>query len=258
MKWGGLYGPEYVNKLYSMVRYRLPGELRFVCLTDNREDIRSEVECYSCPEIEIPMPHRLYGWRKLNLFAPSDRLFNFTGDWLYLDLDVLVTGQLDKFFEYQPEKSFIVMKNWTQPNSDIGNTSVYRFRVGNDTYLLDNLLTNHKTILERFNNSQTYISRNIKEINFWPDEWCILFKVQCVPKWPLRIWKTPVLPSSASVVAFPGFPNPHQALVGEWPAKPGRRKKFYKTIRPTLWIKDIWDEAEQALTVSSDVENGSD
>ena len=34
MKWGTKYGPEYVNRLYSMVRRHLNGDFRFICLTD--------------------------------------------------------------------------------------------------------------------------------------------------------------------------------------------------------------------------------
>ena len=35
MKWGTKYGPEYVNRLYAMVRRHLSGDFRFVCLTDD-------------------------------------------------------------------------------------------------------------------------------------------------------------------------------------------------------------------------------
>ena len=34
MKWGTKYGPEYVNRLYAMVRRHLSGDFNFVCLTD--------------------------------------------------------------------------------------------------------------------------------------------------------------------------------------------------------------------------------
>ncbi|MFO7936463.1 MAG: hypothetical protein R6V06_02525 [Kiritimatiellia bacterium] len=241
MKWGTLYGPEYVNRLYNMVHRETTGELDFVCLTDNQEDINPAVRCFECPEIDIPPPHNMRGWRKLNLYAKSDSLFGLSGDWLYLDLDVVVTGPLDPFFEYKPSAPFIVMKNWTQPGSGIGNTSCYRFRVGNDTYLLTDLLNKHAEILNKFSNSQTYISRNVKQIEFWPDEWCVLFKVQCIPPWPLRFWKTPVLPESARVVAFPGVPNPHQAVRGEWPVK-ATWKKIYKVIKPATWINDFWND----------------
>ncbi|HEY1090992.1 MAG TPA: glycosyltransferase, partial [Burkholderiaceae bacterium] len=43
MKWGNKYGPEYVNRLYAMVRRHLRGEFRFVCLTDDANGV--------CPEV---------------------------------------------------------------------------------------------------------------------------------------------------------------------------------------------------------------
>lgn len=240
MKWGKLYGPEYVNILYSMVRKNVTGDLRFVCLTDNYEGINGDVELYPCPKVSIPQPHCNRGWRKLSLYDTSENLFGLTGDWLYLDLDVIVTGCLDRFFEYKPEQDFIVMKNWTQPGKNIGNTSVYRFKVGADSYLLKQLINDQDDILNQYNNSQTYISRNIKHLTFWPDEWCVLFKTHCVPSWPKRFWMTPFLPEKALVVAFPGVPNPHQAARGEWPATSW--KKLYKHIRPTPWIEEYWNE----------------
>jgi len=37
-------------------------------------------------------------------------------------------------------------------------------------------------------------------------------------------------------------PNPHEAVIGEWPAKAW--KKSYKFIRPAPWIQQAWDSAE--------------
>ena len=138
------------------------------------------------------------------------------------------------------------MQNWTQPGKGIGNTSVYRFKVGADEYLYDNLIANSSNIFKTYPNSQTYISKTIEEINFWPEDWCVLFKVQCVPSWPLRFWKDPILPKKAKVVAFPGDPNPHDAVVGRWPVK-RFYMKLYKYIKPARWIQRIWDEAETNL-----------
>jgi hypothetical protein len=240
MKWGGLYGAAYVNKLYAMTRRNVSGDLRFVCLTDDRSGIRPEVECHDCPEVDIPDPHRLRGWRKVSLFAEREGLFGLDGDWLYLDLDVVVVGRLDDFFSFEPDRAFIVMRNWTQPGKDIGNTSVYRFRVGANPELLKNLLAGYRDILTRYRNSQTYISRNVSDLNFWPDDWCVLFKTHCVPAWPRRFWVRPHLPEKARVVAFPGVPNPHQAVKGEWPCR--GYKRIYKFIRPASWIEDYWHD----------------
>lgn len=239
IKWGDLYGPEYVNRLYSMVSRNSSGCIRFVCLTDDKSDLHPNIECYPCPKISIPAPHDLRGWRKITLFSESEKLYNISGDWLFLDLDIVVTGSLDDFFLYEPEDSFVVMQNWTQPDSGIGNTSVYRFKVGSNNYLLNDLLQNHEQIIRNYNNSQTYISRNIKNIKFWPDKWCRLFKIDCVPPWPKRFWTEPYLPEGARIIAFPGVPNPHDAVLGNWPEKK-IYKKIYKKIRPTGWVSDHW------------------
>jgi len=246
MKWGTLYGPEYVNRLYAAVRRQLSGPLRFVCLTDDDSGFRPEVETYPCPLIKIPEPWCNAGWRKVTLYQSSEQLFGLEGDWLFLDLDVVITGSLDPFFEHEPGRPFVVMQNWTQPGKLIGNTSVFRFRIGAHTYLYDRLLTDFLGFRHRYRNSQTYVSREIRELRFWPDLWCVLFKVQCVPLWPIRLWQAPVLPEEARVVAFPGCPNPAEAMLGQWPEKRWH-KRLYKQIRPAQWIKSHWADAEDFL-----------
>ncbi len=245
MKWGTLYGPEYVNRLYAMAAANLTGAVRMVCLTDDPSGIRPEVQCLPCPTIDLPPPHSLRGWRKVTTFAKSNDLFGLEGEWLFLDLDVVVTGSLDDFFTFRPETDFVVMQNWTQPGQGIGNTSVYRFRVGALAWVLARLVNEQGAVLSQFNNSQTFISRTLGTLTFWPDEWCVLFKTHCLPPWPQRFWREPPLPRGARVVAFPGIPNPHEAVEGRWPAR--GYKKFYKVIRPARWIGETWDRAERAL-----------
>jgi hypothetical protein len=241
MKWGTLYGPEYVNRLYAMVRRHCHGDLRFVCLTDEAFGIRKEVETHDCPTVAIPEPFSRLGWRKLSLFSDLAHLYRMEGKWLYLDLDVVILDDLEPFFSHRPEEEFIVMRNGSQPKKRIGNTSVYRFEVGTNRHLLVDLLAKHDVLLKRYRNSQTYISEHVDNLLFWPNSWCALFKVDCVPPWPSRFWKPPHPPDSAKVVAFPGNPNPHEAMKGEWPVKKPY-KKLYKFIRPATWISEAWCE----------------
>jgi len=238
MKWGTLYDAGYVNKLHGMVSRSVTSKFRFVCMTDDPQGLNPGIECKDCPAIEGPLPWRETGWRKIALWAET--LPDMEGDWLFLDLDVVITGSLDAFFEYMPGKAFVVMQNWTQPGQHIGNTSVYRFRVGSHAHLLAELNRDFLSVIQRYGNEQIFVTRNITDIEFWPDEWCVLFKVQCVPAMPMRWWRAPRLPNGARVVAFPGFPNPGDAAVGNWPAQ--SYKKLYKHIRPAAWIKDFWYE----------------
>ena len=67
MKWGDLYGPEYVNRLYSMVCVMRVVLLDLSVLRTTNLSY-SNIECYPCPEIHIPYPHKIRGWRKVTLF----------------------------------------------------------------------------------------------------------------------------------------------------------------------------------------------
>lgn len=95
MKWGKKYGPEYVNRLYAMVRRHLKGDFRLVCLTDDGVGIRDEVECLPIPPLNLPagIPER--GWNKLATFSAD--LHGLRGTALFLDVDVVITGPLDDF-----------------------------------------------------------------------------------------------------------------------------------------------------------------
>lgn len=243
MKWGTLYGADYVNNLYSMVDRNITGPFRFVCLTDNRDGIRDEVECHECPTIELPKEKRNLPFRKLNLWGLEIPGLKTGEPALFLDLDVVITGNIDCFFEYDAPngEDFIVCENWTSGNGEVGNTSVYRFIVGSHPYLLTNMIENHSTFLKKYRNSQTYISREIKKgsMHFWPATWCRSFKVHCVPKWPLRWIFEPKLPEDTRIVIFPGTPNPHEAMLGKWPGP--WYKKCYKYIRPTRWVAENWN-----------------
>lgn len=236
MKWGTRYGSDYVNRLFSMVQRHTRRPTRLVCFTDDSEGIRSEVETYPLPHIVLPESKKWRPWRKISLWQKD--LPGLSGEVLYLDLDVVVTGGLDDFFDYKPGH-YCVARNWTQPNSGIGNTSVYRFPVGGHTYLYELIMNRGEELIARYRNSQTFISREISDMEFWPDQWCLSFKHSLVPFWPLNLFVAPALPPETKVVAFTGKPDPDEALEGRWPHTRWYHA-FYKRVRPAPWIAEHW------------------
>ncbi len=237
MNWGTAYGADYVNRLYSMIARNTQQPFRLVCYTDSKVGIRSEVECFDSPEVDVPTPKLNRCWRKLSLWASE--LPGLSGTVLFLDLDIVITGSLDDFFTFRPEADFCVIHNWTHPDRMIGNTSAYRFEVGSHPEILTRFLENHQAVLNRYQNSQTYVSSCLeRSIAFWPPEWCRSFKRHCVPRGVTRWFRQPRLPVGTRLVAFPGRPNPHEALEGKWPAP--WYKRVYKHIRPAAWIEQHW------------------
>ena len=86
-----------------------------------------------------------------------------------------------------------------------------------------------------------YISKTIKEQNFWPKNWCQSFKHNLLPRWPSRIWKSAKLPSDTSIVAFTGKPDPEDVLIEKWPVpKKKFYKKIYKQVKCPDWLTNNW------------------
>lgn len=236
IKWGTRYGSDYVNRLYSMVMRNTKKETRFVCFTEDGTGIHDGVEIKPLPPINIPERVANRPWRKVSLW--QDPLDDITGDVLFFDLDLVITGSIDEFFTFEPGK-FAVIHNWTQPEKSVGNTSVYRFTVGQHKFIFDQFNEDPEKFLSQYRISQQYISDQIKDKVFWPKEWCVSFKHSLMPPWPLRFFKAPELPEETKVVAFTGKPDPEDAVIGKWPEK-NILKKTYKHVKPTKWIAEHW------------------
>jgi hypothetical protein len=235
IKWGDKYPAPYVNKLYGMVGRNLKRAHRYVCFTDDpRGEIRPEVELMPIPPIRLPEYRRNRPWRKVSLFAPT--LGDLTGPTLFLDLDIVVVGGLDDFFDHRPGE-FCVAENWSQKGEGIGNTSVYRFEVGKYADLYEHFHAKHDEVMGGFRNSQTFISRYLgPRMTYWPHEWVRSFKLDSLPSFLARAFVTPKIPDGARIIAFPGDPKMPDAARGEWPGG------FHKFLRKTPWIDEHWRE----------------
>jgi hypothetical protein len=237
MKWGTRYPADYANRLWSMIKRNTKRPTQLVCYTDDVTGLDSEIVAYPLPNITLPDRVTWTPWRKISLWAPS--LEGLSGNVLFLDLDLVITGSLDEFFDFEPNSTFCVIENWTQMGSGIGNTSVYRFKVGAHPYLLHDLEQRPEEILAKYRNEQTYLSPLITEKTFWPAQWCVSFKHNLMPRWPVNFVKVPPLPSDVKLVAFTGKPDPDDARDGKWPVN-AAWKKLYKHVRPTPWIGEHW------------------
>jgi len=237
LKWGKRYGSDYVNRTYAMAMRNTSRPLRVVCFTDDPVGIRPEVDVKPMPPFDLPERMRYHPFRRMFIFQKE--LADLQGNVLHLDLDLLITGSIDAFYDHKPELDFVVAENWTQPGQGIGNMSVFRFRVGALTRVWDRFRPDPMAMMDLYRNSQTFVSRTLGHVDFYPAEWCLSFKHSLVPPWPLNFFKTPALPPEARIVAFTGKPDIDEAARGEWPVTAGW-KKLYKHVRPTPWINEHW------------------
>lgn len=235
MKWGSRYPAYYVNRLAAGVARHLARPHRFVCFTDDTDGLDPAIEAYPLPQLDLPEgPER--GWRKLSVFA--ERLVDLSGTALFLDLDVVITGPLDGFFELPG--SFRIIRDWNRAFASTGNSSVFRFEIGAHPQLLGYFNANANWVTGGYRTEQRFLSDYMAQrhlLEFWPEGWCASYKTDCIPMWPLGYFLEPTPPPEARIVVFHGHPKPEEAMKG-------RGNAWYRPAQPAGWIRENWRDVE--------------
>jgi hypothetical protein len=248
MKWGAKYGPEYVNRLFAGVAKHLSPPFRFLCLTDDPQGLASGIETAPLPALPTEESQdwsRHEGtWRKLGVFRRG--LADLSGPILFLDLDVVIAGGLDRLFAFEPGR-FCVIRDWVEarrralrrllkadfhPQAD-SNSSVFRYEMPKHAYVFDHLAANQAWANARFRIEQQYLGAAVGDRAFWPADWVVSFKRSCRPTFPLNLVQAPQPPADASVIVFHGHPLPHEAIEGYRGSLLGR-------TRPAPWLEPLW------------------
>lgn len=235
MKWGTKFVPEYVNRLASMTRRHISRPYRMICFTEKPEGIDASVEIQPLPAMDIDpsLPER--GWRKLSIFQKD--LAGLTGPTLFLDLDVVLLGSLDDFFEVPG--NFRIINDWNL-NNYVGNSSVFRFEAGRNPEILQYYLEHTAEVHATFRNEQAYLSWQMKErgeLEYWDESWCRSFKRHCLRPFPLGYFLPPRHPGPETrVLVFHGKPNPSD-IVGGWRSPTGLRAAFAPD-----WFLEEWEK----------------
>jgi hypothetical protein len=232
MKWGTKYAARYVQVLRSMVSRNLPLEHRFICMTDDATGLPNDIDILPLPELGVDPNAPERGWKKLSAFQPT--LDNITGTTLFLDLDIVILDDLSPFFEYKG--NFCIINDWKNSNDYVGNSSVFRFTIGEHNYILEDFLTDPAAVSSQYRNEQAYLSDAVRkhgELVYWPESWCVSFKKHCLPKVPLRFFREPTPPQGTKIVIFHGDPKPDEAARG-------LRAKGRAPYKPATWINDFW------------------
>ena len=257
IKYGRYYAPFYVNRLFAGVKRHLSRPFRFVCVTNDPEGIRPEVECV--PFAQDPgVPGRKWPniFSKLTLF--KDGFADLEGPTLYLDLDVLITGPLDRFFDYHPGE-FCIIRNWIEfykrifrKAPPIGNSSCFRFEAGASNAVYEFFMrekenpANRHLFAKGSQKLQTRAMFHAGKVNWWPADWVSSFKRQCIPAFPLNLFLAPhPPPKAASIVAFHGHPDIPEAQAGyRFRSRNGTREcvRPHLTSLPAPWIDSLWHE----------------
>jgi hypothetical protein len=240
--WGNKYGPEYVRRLANAVRDNLKGFAHdFYCLTDSAF-VRQSAEAWGVQCLPLPdMPGTKEGWwRKVSLFKPGAiptcpgrpellagapiGMYHCEGCGdmvmagephakryaLYLDLDVVVTGDLVELLRSQVPAHGIVMAENFGPNKPHAahNSSVMLWRLGECAEVWTDWTP---AVAEALHGDQCWIWRRLDgRIAEFPAELVRSYKYDCR--------EAGVPPAGCRVVVFHGKPDPHEVRA-DWVAE---------------------------------------
>ena len=227
LKHGTKYSFDYVNKLYNMVSRNCTIPYEFVCLTDDPKGIDPNVKI-------ISLPKDLEGWWCKPYMYSKD--LPLSGTVLYLDLDVVIAGNIDKLLTYQPN-DWCTVRDFTRvmrPKWQKYNSSVVRFKVGQLDHVWEDFKKDQKKIQKRLFGDQDWLweATRTNQATLYPDSWIQSWK------WEVRKSKefapgglkgtrrfkhieNNVVPRvECCVCVFHGDPNPHHCedkwVVDNW------------------------------------------
>ena len=122
LKKGGEYDARYVSRLAQGLQQWLTVPYKLVCLTDDKE-----VDCCET----IPLKHNWPGWwSKIELFRPD------LGECqsLYLDLDTMIIGNIDKLLDVAGQVSFAALRGFNTRYGKSNKNFASGIMVGNFSF----------------------------------------------------------------------------------------------------------------------------
>ncbi len=243
MKWGALYGPEYVNVLYNAVRDHITGPFRFVCLTDRADGFLPEIEARPIPDLGLGPEHWGAGaWPKLGVF--SQDLYGLTGRALFIDLDTMIAGDLDPFFDQESALIALDSRPWRYKEGLARTgTGIFAFTLGALGNVVEHFTADIPGHTARYINEQDFLHSEFANlghgpITYWPDPWIASFKYHQRQPLLLDRIRGPKPPGpDVRVLCFHGKPRPIELIrppKGNWDVFPhyGRGQ--------VDWMVDYW------------------
>lgn len=190
--WGTLYPIKYVEILRNSINRNLTIPYEIFCLTDRKEKIDGITM--------IPtLNNNQTWWQKVNIFKTD---LVDPGRRMYLDLDVIIVGSLDKIGSVK--EPFCMIQNYG-PNRRYAayNSSVMVWTPDDRN---EQIYTKFKPEVTKYlHGDQDWCLRIMEHDNIWcfPKSWVVSYKYSKLPQWNH-------INKDTSVYVFHGKPKPHE------------------------------------------------
>lgn len=166
-----IYDHNYVNKMYNMISRNLSLPHKFYCLTEDPRGLHTDIHVIPLPINEL----KVNGWWwKIYMFKPNlfpDNEINF-----YIDLDMVITDNIDHYITYLPNHFMGLMDvaYVHRPGFYSLGSGILRWNNNTQQHLYDNFVRRTSNIVSTYHSGgdQAYIwSACNKEMKLYPGEW---------------------------------------------------------------------------------------
>lgn len=200
-RWSRKYDLHYVERLRAGVERNLEQEYRFAVFAPEEEDeyLTKIPGCFCRLRYFSPE------WQERHGIQPGDRI-------VCIDLDVVITGELDPLFDR--DDSFVILSGANAANPNPYNGSLQMLKAGehSDVWRDFSLKKAGEVPFHEFPDDQGFLWHKIPKAGQWkvgPESGVYAFQK---PSWP----KCDALPKDARLVAFPGWRDPSKFQSLPW------------------------------------------
>ena len=155
------------------------------------------------------------------------------GTILFLDLDIVIFRNIDRFFKYKPGKFCIIHDIFRQSKSKkryllakifgdhgVHNSAVFRFESGQHSEIWEKYIKDRDNIEKRLKGDQDWITECLQSrAKLWPPRWCMSYKWEIAGRLEMdnkTSYHVPrsdrFLPKNCMMGLFHGVPDPHEVL----------------------------------------------
>jgi len=217
--WGTKFSDEYVYKLKAMIERNTTVPFRFVCLSDRP---------LKGIETRILKPGMEGWWNKLQLFDPHHELNNRI---VYLDLDTIITGNIDWLMNYRGEFMGIedlgCINPWQPHLKNKMQTGIIAFDRSKNFMIWTEFVMGLSSVVKTFRGDGEYLEYLLKGRDL----------VQRLYGNVIKSYKYQVYPDrpdkETSIICFHGRPSIIEATNTEV-------QTARATYKPVNWIEDYW------------------
>ncbi len=213
--WGGKYASNYVERLQRGIARHLKQPFRFLLMTERGRQISAVngIERHAIKDEHLT--HIDGCFARLRMFDPGWQKNRGLEDHtiVNLDLDVVITGSLDKLFARS--EPIVLLRGANSINPCPFNNSVFLFQAGAHPELWSefSLTAANKIKQYDFPDDQGWFWDRIPNAAAWHAGSASGIYAFGKPGWPLG---THDLPADAKIVAFPGWRDPAKFANLKW------------------------------------------